>query len=106
MSTEKKNMFHNEKAVWKGEPVIFSRNGGASQGLMIGNHMYTFGARGALESCVPLVWQEMQAVVEATFKNPAPALAAHGRLLTMDKRNGKAEAERDKGNTRSVSDKT
>lgn len=105
MSTEKKNMFHNEKAVWTGQPIMFSRNGGTSKGLMIGHYMYTFDAEGALETCVPLIWQEMQSAVKATFKNPAPAMAAHGRLLKMEKRNGKAKTERDTRDVRPTSDK-
>jgi hypothetical protein len=106
MSTEKKNMFHNEKAVWKGEPVVFSRNGGTSKGLMIGARMYTFGPKGELESCIPLVWQEMQAVIEATAKQPGAAMGAHARLLKMEKRNGSTEVERDKGSSGPTGDKT
>ena len=84
---ERPKMFHNEKAVWKGEPIVFPRNKGASYGLMIGQHMYTYTAEGALESCTPLIWREMQQVVEATFQNSAPAMGAHARLLKLEKRN-------------------
>ena len=91
---ERPKMFRNERAVWKGDPITFPRNKGTSHGLMIGRHMYTYTKDGALESCVPLVWHEMQTVVEATFKDAGPALGAHARLLKMEKRN---EAKRNKG---------
>jgi len=99
----KKQVFNNERAIWKGEPISFPRNRGTSYGFMIGSHMYTYTADGALESCVPLVWQEMQQVVEATFKNVGPAMGAYARLLKMEKRN---EAKRDKGDTVAADDTT
>ena len=104
MTEEKKErpqMFRNERAIWTGEPITFPRNKDTSYGLMIGKHMYTYTSEGALESCTPLIWHEMQAVVEATYKNSGPALGAHARLLKLEKRN---EAKRDKGSTVSADD--